>query len=78
MAGEQKRHHLVADLQVAEGVAVLVLGVEQQAENVLASLAARAAVGYLGVNELIQLARGRLQARPRRARPAEDAQEVLA
>ena len=38
--GEQQRHHLVADLQVAERVAVLVVGVEQQAEDVAAALAA--------------------------------------
>ena len=39
MAREHQRHHLVADLLVAEAVAVLVLGVEQQAEDVLAALA---------------------------------------
>ena len=42
VAGEQQRHDLVADLQVGERVAVLVAGVEQQAEDVLPALAAGA------------------------------------
>ena len=42
VAGEQQRHHLVADLQVAERVAVLVVGVEQQAEDVVPALSGRA------------------------------------
>ena len=77
MAGEQQRHHLVADLQVGERVAVLVVGVEQQAEDVLPALAGGAAAGDLRVDQRVELARGPLQTRPRRAGAAQDAQEVL-
>jgi len=60
--GEHQRHDLIADLQVAERVAVLVSGVEQQAEDVLATLAGCAAAGDLRVDQLVELARRALQA----------------
>ena len=78
MAGEQQGHYLVAHLHVGERVAVLVMGVEQQAEDVLAALAARAAAGDLRVDELVELARRRLQPRPGGEWAAEDAQQILA
>ena len=58
-------------------VAVLVLRVEQQAEDVLAALARRAALGDLRVDQRVELARGVLHARPRRAAHAKHAQEVV-
>ena len=73
MAGEQQRHHLVADLQVAEPVSLLILGVEQQAEDVAPAPARAAPLGDLRVDELVELARGGLHARPGRPGPAEDA-----
>jgi hypothetical protein len=76
--GEQQRHHLVAYLHVVQPVAVLVLGVEQQAENVPAAPAGRAAVGYLGVDQGVELAGSDLHARPRRALSAEHPQQVVA
>ena len=67
VAGEQERHDLVADLHVAERVAVLVVGVEQQAEDVRPALARGAAAGDLGVDQRVELARRLLHARPGRA-----------
>ncbi len=77
MPGEHQRHDLVADLQVGQRVGVLVVGVEQQAKDVLPALAGGAAVGDLGIDQRVELARGLLQARPRRIGPAQDAQEVV-
>src|SRR4051794_30853821 len=65
VAGEQQRHHVVADVAVAER------GVEQQRQHVLAAAPAPAAPGYLGVDQAVgPLARG-LPRRPPRARGAE-------
>src|SRR5207245_2353828 len=78
VAREQESHYLVAHLQIAQRIAVLVVGVEQQAEDVLAALAARAAVRDLRIDELVELARRCLQPRPWRERAAEDTQQILA
>ncbi len=77
MTGEHQRHHLVADLEIAEAVAVLVLGVEEQAEDVQAALARPATLADLLVDERVELLRGGLEARPGRAGAAEHAEDVL-
>ena len=76
--GEQQRHHLVADLQVAQRVGVLVLGVEQQAEDVAAALAGRRGGGRSPSRSARRACARRLQPPPRRAAAAQDAQEVVA
>jgi hypothetical protein len=78
VAGEQQRHDLVADLRVVELGAVLVLRVEQQREDVLATLARAPAAGDLVVDQRVEAPARLLQLRPRRARAAHDLQEVVA
>ncbi len=79
VAGEQEGHDLVADLQVGEGgFAVLVGGVDQQREDVLAALAGGAAAGDLGVDQAVEGAGGFLLAIPGCEGPAEHAQGVVA
>ncbi len=77
MSGEQEGHDLVADLQVCERVAVLVVGVEQQAEDVLPAFSGGAAAGDLRVDQRVEPARRPLETGPRCVGAAEDAQEVL-
>ena len=78
MAGEQQRHHLVAHVGVRQAGAVLVLGVEQQRQQVLAARAAAAAAGDLAEDQRVQLAARVGQRRPRRARAAQHLQPVVA
>ncbi len=79
VAGEEQGHDLVADLQVGErGLAVLVGGVDQQREDVLAALAGGAPAGDLGVDQAVEGAGGFLLAIPGREGSAEHAQGVVA
>ncbi len=78
MAREQQRHHLVAQVLVAEAPAVLVLRVEQQGEEVRAALAGRPPPGDLAEDDLVEPPPRRVHPRPRRARAAQDLQEVVA
>ncbi len=78
VAREQERHDLVADLHVAERGAVLVLGVQQQAEDVVAAAAVPSPRGDLPVDHRVQLAGGPLHPRPRAAAVAAHPQQVLA
>ena len=77
MPGEHERHDLVANLQVGERVAVFVVGVEEQREDVLAPLAAAAAGGDLRVDQPVERAGCLLQTRPGREGAAEHAQGVV-
>ena len=64
VAGEEHRHDLVAHVAVAEPAAVLVLGVEQQREQVLAALAGPPAARDLGVDAGRRACAARAAARP--------------
>ena len=78
MAGEHQRHQLVADLAVGEALPRLVADVEQQAEHVHpARVRARAAVGDLVEDDLVEhFARGEHLA-PGRARAAQEAEREI-
>ena len=64
MAGEEHRHHLVADVAVREAAAALVLGVEQQREEILPALAGGAPPGDLAEHERVEPRAGALHAPP--------------
>ena len=78
VAGEQQRHDLVAHVAVRQRLAGLVARVQEQAEDVLAAGAARPAVGDLAKDQAVEAAAGLPHARPRRARPAQHLQRVVA
>ncbi len=78
VAGEQQRHDLVADLAVGEGGAMLVGGVHEQREHVLAARAAGAPAGDLRADQAGERALGFLLTIPGRERSAEHAQGVVA
>ena len=60
MAGKQEGHYLVADLKVGErGVAVLVAGVDQEGEDVIAAGARGAPARDLRVDQARERARAR-------------------
>ena len=77
VTGEQQRHDLIPNLHVGERVAVLIVSIEQQAEDVLATLARAAAVGDLGVDQAVELSPGSQHAPPRREGAAQDSQNVV-
>src|SRR5204863_6492641 len=72
--------HLVAQLAVGELRAVLVAGGHEQREKVAALLeaSARAAAADLGVEHPVQATASALQRGPRRARSAQDLEQVIA
>ena len=78
MAGEHQRHDLVADVALGERRAVLVGGLEQQAEDVLAALALRAAAIDLAEDQRVQPRARADHPPPRRPRPAQDLAQVVA
>ena len=53
MPGEEQRHDLVAQLLIGQAGAILVFGVEQQAQNVRCPLAARTPTGDLREDDRI-------------------------
>ena len=67
---EQQRQHLVADLLVGEPHAVPVLGLDQQAEDVLARVPGPPAAGDLAEDDPVEGAADAAQAGERAARPA--------
>ena len=56
VTGEEQRHHLVADLAVAERGALLVVSVEQQAEHVHSAFPARPTASDFRVDQPVELA----------------------
>ena len=75
MAGEHQRHHLVADLAVGEGLAVLAAGGDEQAEDVLAArVGGGAAAADLLVDDPVEDTAGGDHLAPGRAGAAQQAQ----
>ena len=77
VAREQQRHDLVADVRVREPRAVLVLGVEQQRQQVLTARTAAATARDLAEDQPVEPAARVEQAGERGARPAQDLEPVL-
>ena len=78
MPGEQQRHHLVADLLIAELISFLVTRVDQQAEHVVAPLAGAPPPRDLLEDHGVERPARLLHLRERGARPAQHLQEVVA
>ena len=76
--GEQQRHHLVADLSIVQALAFLVGRVDQQAEHVLAALAAAPPPRDLVEDHAVERAARLLHLRERGARPAQHLKQVVA
>ena len=78
VAGEHQRHDLVADVALGEPRTVLVGGLEQEGEDVLSALAARAAAIDLGEDQGVEAPAGGHHPPPRRPGRAQDLVRVVA
>jgi hypothetical protein len=78
VAGEHQRHDLVADVALGERGALLVGGLQEQAEDVLAAFGARPPAIDLVEDQRVQPRPGADHPPPRRAGPAQDLARVVA